>query len=137
MPMNVTKKKKARVARVERLGKKVEVDVEREIGTRVRLARLAKNMSQQELGAEFGLSFQQIQKYEKGTNRVAGSRLTQLAETLNTTPHELLGWKREIDVSLIDPETYALAQRLMQIPPVARPLVLKLIEDSLELAGRS
>ncbi|QIO37333.1 helix-turn-helix domain-containing protein [Bradyrhizobium sp. 1(2017)] len=71
--MNVTKKKKARVARVERLGKKVEVDVEREIGTRVRLARLAKNMSQQELGAEFGLSFQQIQKYEKGTNRVAGS----------------------------------------------------------------
>ena len=49
------------------------VDVE--IGHRVREARLSHNLTQTDLGNAIGVSFQQIQKYEKGTNRISGSRL--------------------------------------------------------------
>ncbi len=57
------------------------VDVE--IGSRVRDARLAKNMTQTELGKAIGISFQQVQKYEKGTNRISGSRLWMLSKVLD------------------------------------------------------
>lgn len=49
------------------------------VGGRVRRARLAKGMSQEALGAAIGLTFQQVQKYEKGTNRIGSSRLVQIA----------------------------------------------------------
>lgn len=39
-----------------------------------------------------GVSFQQIQKYEKGANRVSAVRLIQIAKALDTSPHELMGW---------------------------------------------
>lgn len=58
------------------------VDVE--IGERIRTMRLAKNMSQGVLGKEVGVTFQQIQKYEKGTNRVAGKRARDIARVLGT-----------------------------------------------------
>ncbi|MEY9519569.1 ribosome-binding protein aMBF1 (putative translation factor) [Bradyrhizobium japonicum] len=85
----------AKKKRVAKLGPtKVNADTEREFGTRLRLARLAKNMSQEQLATQFGLSFQQIQKYEKGTNRMSGSRLIQFSKALDTTPHQLLGGTR-------------------------------------------
>ena len=56
--------------------------VDRHVGQRVRLARLAKGMSQTRLADSVGLTFQQIQKYEKGTNRVSASRLYQFSEIL-------------------------------------------------------
>lgn len=52
------------------------------IGRRIRLRRQELEMSQQTLGEKLGLTFQQVQKYEKGTNRVGGSRLYQLAKAL-------------------------------------------------------
>jgi len=56
------------------------VDVE--IGRRVREARLSHNLTQTELGNAIGVSFQQIQKYEKGTNRISGSRLWMIGNVL-------------------------------------------------------
>jgi transcriptional regulator with XRE-family HTH domain len=50
------------------------------VGRNVRVQRLAAGMSQQELARKIGVSFQQIQKYEKGTNRVGAGRLYRLAE---------------------------------------------------------
>jgi DNA-binding XRE family transcriptional regulator len=44
------------------------------VGGRVRMRRIEVNMAQQILGGHIGLTFQQIQKYEKGTNRIAGGR---------------------------------------------------------------
>ena len=41
-------------------------------------------MSQEKLGEALGLTFQQVQKYEKGTNRISASRLQQISDTLNT-----------------------------------------------------
>lgn len=53
------------------------------VGRRVRDARVAKGMSQTQLGNLLGVSFQQVQKYEKGTNRLGASRLWATAEALD------------------------------------------------------
>ena len=52
------------------------------VGNRVRLRRMLVGMSQEKLGERLGLTFQQVQKYEKGSNRVSASRLYQIAEIL-------------------------------------------------------
>jgi transcriptional regulator with XRE-family HTH domain len=53
------------------------------VGSRVRLRRMVIGMSQEKLGEKMGLTFQQIQKYEKGTNRIGASRLHQLAQIMD------------------------------------------------------
>ena len=55
------------------------------VGARLRLARHMSSLSQETLGASVGLTFQQIQKYERGSNRIGASRLYQFAEFLNLT----------------------------------------------------
>src|SRR3954468_8371436 len=54
-----------------------------EVGQRIRARRMAKGMSQTELGALLGVTFQQVQKYEKGVNRVGAGRLVRVAEALD------------------------------------------------------
>lgn len=53
------------------------------VGSRIRLRRTMMGMSQEKLGESLGITFQQIQKYEKGTNRVGASRLQNIASILN------------------------------------------------------
>jgi transcriptional regulator with XRE-family HTH domain len=55
------------------------------IGARMRERRLRLNMSQDQLGKELGVSFQQVQKYEKGINRVSASRLFEICRVLNVS----------------------------------------------------
>ena len=62
------------------MGKPHPVDVH--VGSRVRQRRTLLGMSQEKLGDALGLTFQQVQKYEKGTNRVGASRLQQIAQIL-------------------------------------------------------
>jgi transcriptional regulator with XRE-family HTH domain len=52
------------------------------VGSRVRLRRMLLGMSQEKLGEHLGLTFQQVQKYEKGVNRIGASRLFELAKVL-------------------------------------------------------
>jgi len=52
------------------------------VGQRVRMRRIEVAMSQQLLGEQIGLTLQQIQKYEKGTNRIGASRLQHIARVL-------------------------------------------------------
>jgi transcriptional regulator with XRE-family HTH domain len=52
------------------------------VGQNIRICRLQKGLSQGELGRRVGVTFQQVQKYEKGANRVGASRLTQIADVL-------------------------------------------------------
>ena len=52
------------------------------VGGRVRMRRIEIKMAQQVLGDHIGLTFQQVQKYEKGTNRIGASRLQQIGKTL-------------------------------------------------------
>lgn len=56
--------------------------IDRYVGSRVRMRRIMLGMSQEKLGEALGLTFQQVQKYEKGTNRVGASRLQQISEIL-------------------------------------------------------
>ena len=58
------------------------------VGNRLKLRRTMIGMSQDKLGQAIGLTFQQIQKYEKGTNRIGASRLYQFATVLDVPP----GW---------------------------------------------
>ena len=63
--------------------------VDRHVGSRVRMRRMLIGMSQEKLGEALGITFQQIQKYEKGTNRIGASRLHQIARVLGV-PIEFL-----------------------------------------------
>ena len=56
--------------------------VDKYVGSRVRMRRIMLGMSQEKLGEALGLTFQQIQKYEKGTNRVGASRIQQISDIL-------------------------------------------------------
>ena len=53
------------------------------VGTRIRTQRLSQSMSQKELGQKLGVTFQQIQKYEKGANRIGAGRLFRIARILS------------------------------------------------------
>ncbi len=57
--------------------------IDAHVGSRVRLRRTLLGMSQEKLGAAVGLTFQQIQKYERGTNRIGSSRLYQFRQVLD------------------------------------------------------
>ena len=65
------------------------VDADAELGRRIRKHRTDRKMSQQELAAYLGVSFQQVQKYEIGTNRVNANRLAIIASALKMKPAEL------------------------------------------------
>lgn len=56
------------------------------VGQRIKLLRKLHQISQTDLGNELGLSFQQIQKYETGVNRISASRLFELASFFSVTP---------------------------------------------------
>ncbi|MBY5411670.1 helix-turn-helix transcriptional regulator [Rhizobium leguminosarum] len=56
------------------------------VGARIRMRRQLLGMSQERLGEQIGVTFQQVQKYEKGINRIGASRLQRIAEVLQTSP---------------------------------------------------
>ncbi|MBB99408.1 MAG: transcriptional regulator [Rhodobacteraceae bacterium] len=62
--------------------KKAPNPIDVHVGSRVRLRRMMLGMSQEKLGEALGITFQQIQKYEKGTNRIGASRLQHIATVL-------------------------------------------------------
>ena len=63
-------------------GKKKPNPIDVHVGSRVRLRRMMTGMSQEKLGEHLGITFQQIQKYEKGTNRIGASRLQSISNVL-------------------------------------------------------
>jgi transcriptional regulator with XRE-family HTH domain len=67
------------------------LEADLDIGARLRTARLAAGLTQERLGKKLGITFQQIQKYEKGANRLSGSRLVQAAEAVGVTPAYFFG----------------------------------------------
>ena len=60
------------------------------VGRNIRLHRLDRGLSQTDLAKGLGVSFQQVQKYEKGVNRVGAARLARIAQVLNVTAAKLL-----------------------------------------------
>ena len=64
------------------MAKKAPNPIDKHVGSRVRMRRMMLSMSQEKLGDALGLTFQQVQKYEKGTNRIGASRLQQISDIL-------------------------------------------------------
>ena len=64
-------------------GKSRRDPIDSHVGSRVRLRRTLLGMSQEKLGQAVGITFQQIQKYERGLNRIGSSRLYQFAQVLD------------------------------------------------------
>jgi transcriptional regulator with XRE-family HTH domain len=64
------------------MGKKAPHQTDKHVGNRIKMRRLMLGISQQKLGDALGLTFQQVQKYEKGANRVSASRLQRIAQIL-------------------------------------------------------
>jgi transcriptional regulator with XRE-family HTH domain len=64
------------------MAKKAPNPIDKHVGSRVRMRRMMLGMSQEKLGNSLGLTFQQVQKYEKGTNRIGASRLQQISQIL-------------------------------------------------------
>jgi transcriptional regulator with XRE-family HTH domain len=64
------------------IAKKAPNPTDKHVGARVRMRRMMLGLSQEKLGDGLGLTFQQVQKYEKGANRIGASRLQQIAHIL-------------------------------------------------------
>ena len=76
---------------------KSATDVDRTVGVRIKALRKAKGLTQGALGAAVGVTFQQVQKYENGTNRVGASRLQDFARALEVPVSALFGEAEDTD----------------------------------------
>ena len=102
----MAKKVKAATAKPRSAGKP---DIE--LGKRIRLRRVELEISQSDLADKLGVSFQQVQKYEKGVNRVGANRLQQIATALNvpiTFFYDGDGKQREVESLLFLDSSFSL-----------------------------
>lgn len=107
------------------------------IGEKIKGRRKALGMSQEKLAEQLGITFQQVQKYEKGTNRVGGSRMVQIAAALNVPPSWFFPATAESRerpmseyASIIDlPDTTALLKAFTALPRgIAQRQAVRVVE---------
>ncbi len=79
--------------------KKTPHPVDVHVGSRVKFRRVVQGMSQEQLGSTLGLTFQQVQKYEKGTNRISASRLWDIGDALGVKVSFFFEGLRDMDMS--------------------------------------
>ena len=92
-------------------------DYDKTIGRRLRLLRLERGLTQEQLAERLNITFQQIQKYEKGTNRVAAGRLQALAKILKVPPAYFFEEPdKEVEQIAFDREAMTTAKVLHAIP---------------------
>jgi len=107
------------------------------VGARITSLRLRKGMTQTDLATLIGVSFQQLQKYERGSNRVSVSRLWRIAEALNVpTTYFLDGLTTETGAPREERPVTPWARELMtlehDLPASARKLVLNMARQLAE-----
>jgi transcriptional regulator with XRE-family HTH domain len=95
--------------------------IDKKIGATIRMQRVKLAMSQVELGKALGVTFQQIQKYESGTNSVASTRIGDLCRVLEFSPNQLF----EISANLDDEAlqlTSSDIKTILQLEAISPPL---------------
>jgi transcriptional regulator with XRE-family HTH domain len=109
------------------------------VGARVRMLRERRKMSQTALGDAIGVSFQQVQKYERGTNRISASALFHIARTLGVSPADFFdGLSEQGEVSadwsrMSDPQVRGLLDNFSRIPSSkVKAKVVELVEQLAE-----
>lgn len=107
--------------------------VDTHVGSRIRLRRRMLGVTQQQLGETLGVTFQQLQKYEMGANRVSASRLWEIARALDVPVAfffeglDAAGRPASGGIDLLaDPEAMTLARRFRAIPEPQRRRLLDL-----------
>lgn len=100
--------------------------IDRYIGRRMRFRRLEINLSQERLGAELGITAQQLQKYERGTNRICASRLHRIAQILNVP---ITYFFRDIDQPVLLEEEEADTPLGLALEDVTTIRLLKMFSD--------
>ena len=117
------------------------IDVE--VGARIRIRRRLLSVSQEELASALKLTFQQVQKYEKGVNRVSASMLVRIAKRLDTTVAALVGEEdpvrrpTEIYQALAAPGGLEVLQAYAAIPDGASKLALLKLVTALAFGDRA
>jgi transcriptional regulator with XRE-family HTH domain len=125
---------------------KVPNPIDKHVGSRVRMRRLMLSMSQGKLGDALGITFQQVQKYEKGANRIGAGRMQQIAHVLQVpvgfffegaSDGSVLGKSEEgtRSVALLDdfvssPEGLRLVQAFLRVEnPEVRRRIVALVQE--------
>ncbi|MBS0295128.1 MAG: helix-turn-helix transcriptional regulator [Proteobacteria bacterium] len=115
--------------------------IDTHVGARVRMRRKEQGLSQEQLAESLGVTFQQVQKYERGSNRISASRLHQIAQRLkvpvawffqgaaqesweDSGPAEL---ERSVNAFLMTPEGFDIVRRFPRLRPSLRRRVLELV----------
>jgi transcriptional regulator with XRE-family HTH domain len=119
--------------------------VDKHVGSRLRMRRKMMAMSQEKLGEALGLTFQQVQKYEGGANRISASRLQHLSQILQVTVPFFFEGAPGTAARLVEPPSYVneflassdglvLAKAFTRIGDAKlRRLIVRLVEDCAEL----
>jgi transcriptional regulator with XRE-family HTH domain len=99
--------------------------IDAKIGSVIRMRRVKLGLSQTDLGNALGVTFQQIQKYERGTNAVASTRIPDLCRALEITPNDLFGVSSRMDGDLSKLSSWAMkiALKLDDTSPVLRQAI--------------
>lgn len=84
--------------------------VDRHVGLRIRMRRKEIGVSQERLAESLGITFQQVQKYERGANRVSASMLARIAKTLGVPVAEMFGEASPANASAVDEVAALLAE---------------------------
>ncbi len=122
------------------IGHKKPNPIDKHVGSRVRMRRLQLGMSQEALGKRLGLTFQQVQKYEKGTNRIGASRLQQISLILSSPvsfffegvaqSDKVDGRQAIVDEFLASADGLALVKAFMSVAKQStRRSIVRLVED--------
>ena len=112
----------AKPERIRRTGRNPEFEAA--LGARIRTTRIAARMSQTELGATVGISYQQVQKYENGVDRIAASTLQGLAAALGVHPGSFFNGEIPVPSGNI-PEVRAAMRIAEAAQQVRDPLVIR------------
>ena len=106
------------------------------VGAKIRMSRIDRGMSQTTLAEKIGVSFQQVQKYEKGSNRIGASRLAQIADVLGISVGDLFETSREkaaasnLPVHLLgEPGVSRVIKAYVRTNPRVRLAIAKLVES--------
>lgn len=106
------------------------------IGGIIRARRIARGLSQTDLGRRLGVTFQQVQKYEKGTNRIGAGRLARIAQVLGVTPAFFYDLPADggaaptdyVTAFLGEARAHRLAKAYLSLPPELRDGFVRCIE---------
>ncbi|MCJ2095328.1 helix-turn-helix domain-containing protein [Methylobacterium sp. J-072] len=101
---------------------KLATDADRAIGSRIAAIRAAQGLSQTTLGHAIGVSFQQVQKYEKGRNRVGASRLQMIADLLKVPVETFFADKVSADAGAVPVQTYFDDPAIMELVAAFRSI---------------